>query len=34
MNDHVAWILEVAVKPGQMESFRTLMEDMVFNDTH
>jgi quinol monooxygenase YgiN len=29
MNDHVAWILEVAVKPGQMESFRTLMEDMV-----
>jgi quinol monooxygenase YgiN len=29
MNDYVAWILEVAVNPGKMGAFQTLMEDMV-----
>lgn len=29
MNDHVSWIFEVAVKPGKIDAFRTLMEEMV-----
>jgi quinol monooxygenase YgiN len=29
MDTQVTWMLEVAVKPGQIESFRTLMEEMV-----
>ena len=29
MGDQVSWVLEVAVKPGQLEIFRSLMEEMV-----
>ena len=29
MGDQVSWVLEVAVKPGQLETFRSLMEEMV-----
>ena len=29
MSETVSWLLELAVKPGQLESFRTLMEEMV-----
>ncbi len=26
---HVSWVLEVAVKPGQLDTFKELMEEMV-----
>ncbi len=29
MNDQVAWLLEVTVKPDKADSFRALMEEMV-----
>lgn len=29
MNDTVSWILMLSVKPGELENFRTLMEEMV-----
>jgi quinol monooxygenase YgiN len=29
MDDRVSWVLEVAVKPGQLETFRALMREMV-----
>jgi quinol monooxygenase YgiN len=29
MDAQVSWLLEVAVKPGQLEPFRALMEEMV-----
>ncbi len=29
MNDQVSWIFEVAVKPGKLDAFRVLMEEMV-----
>lgn len=29
MTEQVYWILEVAIKPGQAEAFRTLMAEMV-----
>jgi quinol monooxygenase YgiN len=29
MGDQVSWLLEVAVKPGQLEDFRALMHEMV-----
>jgi quinol monooxygenase YgiN len=29
MDDRVSWVLEVAVKPGQLENFRALMQEMV-----
>jgi autoinducer 2-degrading protein len=29
MGDEVAWVVELAVKPGQLDAFRTLMEEMV-----
>src|SRR3954454_11852252 len=29
MNNQVSWLLEGAVKPGKIDSFRTLMEEMV-----
>jgi quinol monooxygenase YgiN len=29
MEEHVSWVLEVAVKPGQLDSFKDLMEEMV-----
>jgi quinol monooxygenase YgiN len=29
MEDQVAWIVELAVKPGQLEAFKALMEEMV-----
>ncbi len=29
MSDHVYWILEVSIKDGQMDAFKTLMEEMV-----
>jgi quinol monooxygenase YgiN len=29
MSDRVSWVLEVAVKPGQLEAFRALMQEMV-----
>jgi quinol monooxygenase YgiN len=29
MGDQVSWVLEVAVKPGQIETFRALMNEMV-----
>jgi quinol monooxygenase YgiN len=29
MNGQVSWIFEVAVRPGKIDAFRTLMEEMV-----
>ena len=29
MEDHVSWIIELAVKPGQLETYKALMEEMV-----
>jgi quinol monooxygenase YgiN len=29
MNGQVSWVFEVAVKPGKIDEFRTLMEEMV-----
>src|SRR3954466_9334769 len=29
MNAPIAWLLEVTVKPGQLDTFRGLMEEMV-----
>jgi quinol monooxygenase YgiN len=29
MGAQVAWLLEVAVKPGQLDTFRALMQEMV-----
>jgi quinol monooxygenase YgiN len=29
MNDQVSWVLEVDVKPGQLDRFRALMDEMV-----
>ena len=29
MNEQVSWVFEVAVKPGKIDAFRTLMEEMV-----
>src|SRR6186713_2829888 len=29
MDDRISWVLEVAVKPGQLEPFRALMGEMV-----
>jgi quinol monooxygenase YgiN len=29
MDDRVSWHLEVAVKPGQLDAFRTLVNEMV-----
>lgn len=29
MEDQVSWVIELAVKPGELEAFRALMEEMV-----
>ncbi len=29
MSDHVYWMLELAIKDGQLETFKALMEEMV-----
>ena len=29
MGNEVSWVLELSVKPGQLEAFRTLMTEMV-----
>jgi len=29
MKDHVSWVIELAVKPGRLDSFKELMEEMV-----
>lgn len=29
MNDHIYWMLELAVKEGQLDAFKTLMGEMV-----
>ena len=29
MKEHVSWVIELAVKPGQLDSFKELMEEMV-----
>lgn len=29
MENHVSWVIELAVKPGELETFKTLMEEMV-----
>ena len=29
MHEEVSWLLELAVKPGQLDSFRALMNEMV-----
>ena len=29
MEDHVSWIMEPAVKPGELDAFKALMEEMV-----
>ena len=29
MNDQVSWIIELAVRPGQLDTFKELMEEMV-----
>ena len=29
MEEHVSWVIELAVKPGRLDAFRELMEEMV-----
>jgi quinol monooxygenase YgiN len=29
MNDHVSWLLELAVKPGELDNFKTLVNEMT-----
>jgi quinol monooxygenase YgiN len=29
MNGHVAWLLELAVKPGELDSFKTVVNEMI-----
>jgi quinol monooxygenase YgiN len=29
MEDQVSWVIELAVKPGELEAFQALMEEMV-----
>ncbi len=29
MKEHVSWVIELAVKPGQLDAFKELMEEMV-----
>ena len=29
MSDHIHWIVEVSIKPGELEHFKSLMTDMV-----
>ena len=29
MSDHVHWMLEVAIKPGELDNFKALMNEMV-----
>jgi quinol monooxygenase YgiN len=29
MNDHVSWLLELAVKPGELDNFKGLLEEMI-----
>ena len=29
MKDHVSWVIELAVKPGRLDSFKQLMDEMV-----
>ena len=29
MEEHVSWVLEVAVKPGELDTYKALMEEMV-----
>jgi quinol monooxygenase YgiN len=29
MKEHVSWVIELAVKPGQLDSFKELMDEMV-----
>lgn len=29
MEAHVSWVIELAVKPGQLDAFKQLMEEMV-----
>ncbi len=29
MNDTVSWVLEMAIKPGELDNFKALMEEMV-----
>jgi quinol monooxygenase YgiN len=29
MEEHVSWVIQLAVKPGQLDAFKSLMEEMV-----
>lgn len=29
MSDHIHWVVEVSIKPGELEHFKILMTDMV-----
>ena len=29
MKDHVSWVLEVTVKPGQLDTYKAFMDEMV-----
>jgi len=29
MDEEVSWLLEVNIKPGELENFRSLMKEMV-----
>jgi quinol monooxygenase YgiN len=29
MNDHVSWLLELAVKPGELDNFKTVLNEMI-----
>jgi quinol monooxygenase YgiN len=29
MNGHVAWVLELAVKPGELDNFKALVNEMI-----
>jgi quinol monooxygenase YgiN len=29
VNDHVSWLLELAVKPGELDNFKTLVNEMI-----
>src|SRR5215470_17322937 len=29
MEDHVSWVLELAIRPGELDAFKALLEQMV-----
>jgi quinol monooxygenase YgiN len=29
MDGHVSWVLELAIKPGELDTFKALLEEMI-----